>query len=383
MALPLSGYADRTQGFQEIHDHIYARAIVLDDGAVQAAVISCEVINIPNAVWESLTQRMPKETGIAAENLLVAGVHTHGAPSLRGGYTEVGANSAAYTARLEDAVVEAVRQAKANLQPARVGVGSGTAYVNINRRELTPDRGWWLGYNADGPSDKTVAVIKFETLAGEPIAIFSNYAVHGVVMGGKNLQLTGDLPGATSRFIEEHFKNKVIAPWTSGAAGDQNPVSRATTASDFTLVPALGQILGEEVIRVAARIRTSPKVRLRAAGRVVTCPGQTAEPGPRPRKEVKFHDSDPVNIRLSLLMIDDIALAGVSGEVLTMIGQRLKRESPFTNTIMVTHTNGSSGYIPDDAAYDQVSYEITTSHLKRGCAEGAIVNGFVEMMGRY
>ena len=47
---------------------------------------------------------------------------------------------------------------------------------------------------------------------------------------------------------------------------------------------------------------------------------------------------------------------------------------------MVTHCNGSSGYLPDDAASDQVSYEITATRVKRGCAEDAIVNGFLEMM---
>jgi hypothetical protein len=49
---------------------------------------------------------------------------------------------------------------------------------------------------------------------------------------------------------------------------------------------------------------------------------------------------------------------------------------------MVTHANGSSGYIPNDAAFDQISYEITTSHLKPGCAENAIVNGLLDMIRR-
>lgn len=90
-----------------------------------------------------------------------------------------------------------------------------------------------------------------------------------------------------------------------------------------------------------------------------------------------------MSIRLSLLVIKDIAIAGVSGEVLTNISLRLKRESPFNRTVMVTHANGSSGYLPDDAAYDQVSYEITATRVKRGCAENAIVNGFLEMMSPF
>ena len=58
------------------------------------------------------------------------------------------------------------------------------------------------------------------------------------------------------------------------------------------------------------------------------------------------------------------------------------RESPFSRTIMVTHANGSSGYIPNDASFDPVSYEVTASRLKPGCAEGAIVNGFLDLMRR-
>ena len=104
------------------------------------------------------------------------------------------------------------------------------------------------------------------------------------------------------------------------------------------------------------------------------------EPGKRPRAEYKFEDADPVKIRLSLLKLDDVVLAGVSGEVFTSIYQRLRKQSPL-NTIMVTHANGSGGYIPSDDAFDQISYEITTSHLKPGCAESGIVNNLLEMMG--
>lgn len=147
----------------------------------------------------------------------------------------------------------------------------------------------------------------------------------------------------------------------------------------------LGRILGEEAVRVAGEIKTSSRARLRGAQRVVTCPGQRASTGVNPARDlsIQFEDGPAVNIRLSLLKVGNLAFAGVSGEVLTNIGARLKKESPFTTTIMVTHCNGSSGYLPDDAAYQQVSYEITTSRVKPGCAENAIVNGLLEMMDQY
>jgi hypothetical protein len=250
-----------------------------------------------------------------------------------------------------------------------------------------------------------VTVLRFDNAAGKPIAFYINYPVHAVVMGQENYQVTGDLAGATSRFVEQHFQGKdhprsdagprmqmraadavgedgAVAVWTSGAAGDQNPVSMSS-GEEFGLVDAIGKMLGEEVVRVAAGIQTTPQIHIAGAQQVVTCPGRRVDPASNQRTGYRFTDADPVDIRLSLLMLDRIALTGVSGEVFTLIAQRLKTESPFRNTVMVTHTNGSSGYIPNDAAFDQISYEITTSRLKPGCAENAIVNGFLDMMRRY
>jgi len=98
------------------------------------------------------------------------------------------------------------------------------------------------------------------------------------------------------------------------------------------MVDALGKILGEETVRVATTIHTTDQARVWGKQLVFTCPGRKLEPGPVPRKKYSWEDSDPVSIRLSLLLINDIGLAGVSGEVMTMIGEHLKRQSPLSHT---------------------------------------------------
>jgi Neutral/alkaline non-lysosomal ceramidase, N-terminal len=402
-ALPMSGYDSRKQGFEKIHDHIYARAIVLSDGTQEAAILSWELIGMPDAVWQELSQRISKELGIPADHLILAAEHVHSAPTVAGAYVKGSPETIAYTTKLVDAAFQAVKQAKVDLQPARFGFGTGKAYVNINRRERFPDGEWDLGYNPEGPSDKTVTVLKFETLSGKPIALLINYAVHGVVMGPDNLEVSGDLPGATSRFVEQYYRGDittrsdggwdlqlqpqektdgVVALWTSGAAGDQNPIVMDRD-EDFSMVEALGRILGEETVRVANNIKNlSSQASVWGSQRVIDCPGRKVVAGPHPKGEFQFEDAPPVDIRLSLLMFNNIAVTGVSGEVLTPIYLRLEKESPFRHTLMVTHANGLSGYIPNDAAYNQVSYEITTTHLKPGCAEVGIVNGLVDMMNQ-
>jgi hypothetical protein len=343
-------------------------------------LIGSEFAAIPNGFWEEITARITQETGIPREHILLTATHTHAAPDLARLPDAADPRHAAYYRELREKLMGAVIEARAKLQPARFGFGTGKASVNMNRRARLTNGGYWLGNNPDGPSDKTVAVLKFENESGQPIAILVNYSVHGTVMGPRNYSISGDLPGETSRLVEQHFGGDVVVPWTSAAAGDQDPIYRV--GDDFNSVLVLGQILAEEVIRVADTIKTSNRASIRGAQRVIACPGKQNPPGQGRRDDLnyQFLDADPVDIRISLLMLNHVAISGVSGEVLTGIETRLENETPFRATMMLTHANGRSGYIPDDAAYEKISYEIVTTRVKQGCAEDAIVNGLIDMM---
>ena len=130
--------------------------------------------------------------------------------------------------RRQDA--RAVKQAKAKLQPARVGFGTGLSYLNVSRDNIDTDTHLWTqAPNLNGPSDKTVAVIKFESLEGEPIAVYMTYAMHPV-NGFLSDITSADFCGAASRHVEQAYGDKVVAVFAQGASGDQNPLYlRAST----------------------------------------------------------------------------------------------------------------------------------------------------------
>ena len=206
--LPMGGYPNREGPMVGVRDDLHVRAIVVDDGATQAALVSVEVIGMSVPFWERMTARIASETGIAREHVFLTSVHTHSAPSIGPNFgpgidPAVAKRKDEYTKRVEDAIAGSVREAKAALQPAKIGFGTGRANVNISRRARDTERGWWLGYNPDGPSDKTVAVVKLETAAGQPLAILSNYAVHATVLGARHRHISSDLPGAPSRFTPD------------------------------------------------------------------------------------------------------------------------------------------------------------------------------------
>jgi hypothetical protein len=323
----------------------------------------------------------------------------------------------------EDNVFTSVRLAKEKLQPARIAYGTGVSYINVNRNIIDPrTRQWWEGPNYDGPSDKTVAVVKFETLDGDPIAVYYNYAMHAVTVGQLDM-VSGDAPGATSRYIEDSFDDKIVAVWSTGACGDQNPLYyqqtydlREIRIKDYAkrgedisnsmppggkglnkqdptvirlmnqqkqMILSMGQFLGEEVLHVMRSIdRTVTNARIYGDQKIITCPGRKRTNSGRAGYAGTYEDADSVKIRLGLLLIDDIAFTAVNGEVFNLIAQRLKKESPYARTMMLTVTNGvtNSGYIPNDAAFGYYTFEVLSSRLKPGFAENGIVNGLLDMM---
>ncbi len=159
---------DLPKTYDGILDHLYSRAIVLESAKTRAALITVDAGGIPDAVWRSVSEQVDKDLAIPARNVLLTATHTHSVP---------GQTSPDYIRK----IVESVRLAKERLNPARLGYGTGVSYINVNRNIIDPKtRRWWEGPNYDGPSDKTVAVMKLETLAGEPIAVYYNYAMHAV-----------------------------------------------------------------------------------------------------------------------------------------------------------------------------------------------------------
>ena len=404
---PLTGM----QSFGALHDPLYARALIFDNGSNKIALVTVDSVGIVSG--DELTKALANELKIPATNLILSATHDHNTPlDVSGGFFPGTGppRKSPYFEILKEGLLKAVRQADASLQPARIGFGTGKAYVNVNRN-WNIDENTHGFYNPEGPSDKTVAVLAVTNLSGELLAIYTNYAVHSVVMFQSktrdgNGEVTGDLAGWTSNYVEDHIKG-VVALWTMGAAGDQNPLfmslyNQAAPGihdegpSGWAILDVLSRRLGEETVRVSKSIQnTTREVALWGMQTSVVCPGRKpAEPFQSAAvgsfltgafwDKFKMADSDPAKIPLHLIMVNDIAIAGVSGEVFTEIGEHFKRDSLFDRTFMVTNLPGGAGlYIPTDAGYLIPVSETRSNRLKPGCAEPAIIGGFQSMQKSY
>jgi hypothetical protein len=430
--------ADAIPGpYSAILDSLYARAIYLENGQDRAVLVNADVGVIPGAIADEVAERISRELDVPRANILISATHDHnaifgGPPTFMAGASgDAVARVKAFESKLTSGLVEAAKRAKAKMQAARIGFGTGNLYLNVNRDAIDEEsRLWSQQPNLDYPSDKTFAVVKIESANGELIAVYMNYAMHAVSLF-LDRKISGDFPGEAERYIERTFGDKAVALWTSGAAGDQNPLYlRANrTISDariqavvkaehvdvgtailramfvgnpeadkialdpvaleqsLQLVKSEGQITAEEAIRVLDHIRTmKSEIKIEGAQREVTCPGRKRLDTGREGMPGKYEDSpDPVRIRIGALRIGDVVLASANAELYNMIGQRVKAGSKFQHTVMVTLTNGmaNSGYVPTDDAFGRYTFQVLSSSLKPGCAERGIVEGIDRMIDNF
>lgn len=398
--------------YHGVLDRIYSRAIIVDNGITSAALITLDAGGVPTQLWQTVSERIEKQLHIPVRNILITATHTHSVPRNMGN-------------TYEDSIFRSAQLAKENLQPAKISYGTGLSYLNVQRDLIDPGtHQWWEGANYAGLSDKTVAVIKFESLSGAPIAVYYNYAMHAVITGTLDL-VSGDVPGAASRYIENALNEKAVALWSEGAAGDQNPIyfqqtydlrsirvkEYAKRGQDISnamppggegldrsdpevarlmeeqkeMITSMGQLLGEEVLRMMRETRHAESDgRIFGASETITCPGRVRTNEGRGGQAGTYKEGPDVQLKIGILMLDDIAIGMVDAEVYNLIAQRLKHESPYAKTLMATLTNGfaNSGYIPDDASFGHNTFEVLSSHLQPGCAETEIVKGIVNLMPR-
>jgi hypothetical protein len=392
-------------------DPIFVRTLVVENGSTRAGLVSVDAGSISSDLYARVSARAAAELNIPATQLLISATHTHSVPFQAAGSAE-------------EKIMQGLRESVARLQPARVAWGTGQSFINVNRDRVDPDTNrWWEGPNYEGTSDKTVAVVRFESAGGQPIAVYYNYAVHAVLTGTLD-KISGDIPGATSRYVEESLGGDAVALWSSGAAGDQNPLYfhqtyelRDIRIADYArrgedisnamppggqgmdrtnprvqllmkqqerMNEAMGQMLGEEILHVMREsLEKSPvDATIRGAQSQLSCPARRRTDTGRAGYPGTYVDAGEATIRLGALRIGDVYIGAVDGEVYNAIALRLKRESPFKHTMMATLTNGSAptGYIPSDDAYGRNVFTVLGSRLKPGCAEAGIVTGLVELM---
>ncbi len=384
----LSGYASRTEPAKEVLHDLWAKALVLDDGAGgQVVLITTDLIGLPREISEEAAAQIQKKHRLKRSQLLFNSSHTHTGPAVRPNLSvmynwgpEYDKRSREYAERLTGILVRIVGEALGNLSPARLSAGHGSASFAANRREPTP-QGFRIGVNPSGPVDHDVPVLEVADSTGKPRAILFGYACHNTTLTGGFLKVSGDYAGFAQLELERRYPG-VTAMFMMLCGGDQNPNPRST----LELAESHGRQLAEAVVRargaemraIQPRIRTAHKeVKLHFAKHRRSVFETELKSGDRFRERrarlmLEAYDKGrPVRsipYPVQAVRLDDrLAILALAGEVVVDYSNRVKKEYQQQLELVVAgYSNEVSCYIPSARVLSEGGYEANESMIYYG-----------------
>jgi neutral ceramidase len=384
----LAGYAGRRDYFTSVDQHIFTKALALQEGEGPITLlVTADTIGTPQWFNDRLAARVEKELQIPRARFLFACSHSHSTPVISGcletmyGLTGQAAQAVErYTARFLEASFAAAQTALTNLEPVKLSFGRGEAHFAVNRRQFTK-AGVVIGVNPTGLVDNDVPVLRAGRTNGTIKAIVFGYACHCTTPGATD-EVCGDWAGYAQQYLEQAYPGGT-ALFITGCGADANPNPRG----DRKYVPQHGLALAGEV----ARVLNEPMAPL--GGSINAAFDRAELPlGPLPPREefaVKLTNASPPVVRFArhfLGMLDrgeklptsypcpvqvlrfgkDLTLVALGGEVVVDYSYRLRRELPAERLWTAGYCNDVFAYIPSVRVLVEGGYEADYSMMYYG-----------------
>jgi hypothetical protein len=410
----LSGYGSRDKPSEDIHDDLYARALVLDDGANAAAIISVDLLWVPPQITSEVRAMVKDQTGIAEQNVLISATHTHFGPRLYsrmklGPQTPDNKVDADYVRTLVRKVVNTVFLAHKSMQDVTLGTARGQLpEIVYNRRTRLPDGKVKMSFSLPGeviatrkikqtpdgetqvifttppeqpelsfgPIDPQTWVLRVDDPNGRIVGSLVNFACHAVSGSGYEdwfYSISADFPGVTTRTVEQTEGG--ICLFTPGTSGNIVPLKRGREARF-----SIGKAIAGEAVRLLQFVPATDDVEIEAMTAEVKMP--LREKLSPDRIMEADEDKKQLTTEFQVIRLGDVYILGLPGEVLVEIGLEIKKRADVEKLLIIALANDPIGYVCHSEAYDEGGYESASgTNLAKGAGE-IMVKEALDLIGR-
>lgn len=376
---------------KRIHDDLHVRALVFDDGVTRIAIAICDTCMLGQDVIDKAKAIVNRRTGLPANQMLIAAIHSHCAP--RAMHAGTGPLDDEYHDILVKQIAESVVQAIENLAPASIGWGS------INRPEYPFCRLWLMkpgtaganpfGENSDqvkmtkpsdknaikptGPVDPELFVLSVRHADGRPLALVGNYNIHyvGFEGGVASADYFGYFAGRSEELLKTtRGEPPFVGIMSNGTSGDTH--CNSGSGNPFDRMKKVGYSLAEDAERLSKNmiyrsgisltvanadlqleVRRPDKARLAWAEATLAeakkATGGRASSNPHIYAREAIHLGrfpQTVSVPLQVFRIGELAIVAIPCEVFAETGLAIKRSSPFPSTFTISLANSYAGYLP-------------------------------------
>jgi len=392
---PIGGNFRADYASRGIIEPLLANAMVVRDENSAVAMVSADLLTVPESMMEEIRQRVSQRCPLPSENILIAATHTHSGPATLE-LTDGNLASEEILQSITQSIADAVANAYRAMEPAIIRLSRFTEESLVFNRRLRMKDGSvrmnWEKLNPSdidgplGPTDPEGFMVSVSN-NGRLRGLLINYALHPAVLAGENWNLGPDWPGFLREALARYVGGDIPILYFNGTQGNINHVdawdplqgrglkeaqrigyvlATAAVSSSFNMQRIDGPVgvSSEDLLvnrrRISTQAVAEAEKRLAALGTLTVQGQEDGMPAWFFDKELVEHakrQNEPVSLEVQTIRIGDIGLVGFPGEFFVEYGLELKRHSPAEFTIPLGLANGEVGYVPTPEAVEQGGYE--------------------------
>lgn len=190
-----------------VHDDLWARTVVIDDGTTRIAIVSVDLIGMGYNHTIDIRKEIPQD--LAIDYAVICNTHNHEAPDVIGmwgnGIFKSGVNKK-WLAFVKEQVIASVKEAASTARPARFrfaeDLTSAAHLVNDTRPPFVVDPGLYALHAVDAETGKTLGTVV-------------NWGNHPETLWSKNLMISSDFP----HYVREGMEKGVFVNGKQVKAG--------------------------------------------------------------------------------------------------------------------------------------------------------------------
>ncbi len=393
---------------ENVDDELFAKAVVIDNGTTRIAIVTCDLIAIPEKVADAAKARIADRCDIPPAHVMINATHTHTAVAIADllGVDE----DTEYTEWVPLKIADAVELAVWRRKPARVG------FASVDEERITFNRRWHMRdgtvrfnpgiehpdlVKPTGTIDPEVAMMFVEaTDDGTPISAVANFSLHYIGTDNSNA-LSADYFGHFDRRMRHYLGDTCISLLWNAASGQINNTDFSGqtkwTASGHQQAVKMANVLAghfivekqlmemHETLDLSGDLATLTFQRkqitaedLKIAEQILSVPQGTydayetgpfswvvGEPIPNALVDVYAHECQrlaklpsQMTAPVQVIRLGAAAIVALPGEVFVETGMNIKSRSDANPTFLVSLANGYIGYIcTDKALIEEGGYE--------------------------
>ena len=409
-------YIDRYA--EKILDPLEINCLALECGNTRMALLAVDNMGIYRDILDPIRELVSRQTGLPFEAIFIHCTHSHTCASVM--TSKDGPLEQSYKRLLRDRMVDAVKLALADLRPATMGFGTGTApNIAFSRRYRMKDGSVATNPGVNNPDiveaigkvDERVNVLRFDR-DGAGTLVLMNFGMHPDCVGGNNI--SADWPGFARRTVEQALPG-TKAILFNGAEGEINHVNTHPKGGDMNNLfldfddvsrgygysRYLGRVVAGAVLQTYDRVEYVDVGRIGFVQKMIRVPSNMPEPNRmaeayriKALHESGHDDQIPYSgmmlttevaeamrmcrleqgpeyfeMPLTAFSIGCVAVVGIPGEPFTGVSWGLKAVPGWSLVLPVCNTNSREGYFPMQDCYDEGGYETRSTNFRAGVGE--------------